>query len=222
MPFMINGCGTTVYWASGDKRTGCFDAVEWFVIFFAPLIPLKCVHTFNWSGRTYRAVPLRWSWGLVGRSFLGGWRWWLIGLGVLMLLIVGPITLEVAVKGGKNPSGLIGGLLFTAAALMVGLSGVFAHVVIVVTDARNRRIRKLLGPYQLGNADPALLRDPPDYDPAEMFGTPSFADAAADLLQDDKYEDAMWAARLCVALEDRAEGERLTDDVLAEAGEHAS
>jgi hypothetical protein len=34
------------------------------------------------------------------------------------------------------------------------------------------------------------------------------------LLEEGRYSQAMWAARLATALEDRAEGESLTDEVL--------
>ena len=45
------------------------DAVEWFVLFCLPLIPLRCVHTFNWNGQAYQEIAIRWSWGLVATAF---------------------------------------------------------------------------------------------------------------------------------------------------------
>jgi hypothetical protein len=217
MPYMINGIGTTVLWASGDKKTGCYDCVEWFVVLYAPLIPIRCVHTFGWAGNAYRAVPLRWSWPLVARSFFGGWRWWLISVAVLLYFVTAILLYSGLTGGPRDAPMLVVALVLGFVATVLLAVGILAHVLLGASDLRNRRIRELLGRYELGHADPALLEEPLDVRPKKMFGARSFAEAVETLLNDNRLEDAMWAARLCVSLEDAAEGERLTDEVLAEA-----
>src|ERR1041384_1657514 len=69
MPFTFNGIGTAlsgysapIRWSKpsmlGGQRAD-HDAMECFVVFFLPLIPLRTVHTFGWSGNKYRVLPLR-------------------------------------------------------------------------------------------------------------------------------------------------------------------
>jgi len=221
MPYTINGIGTRLYAADVGTREGSFDAAEWFVFLYAPLIPIRCVHTFNWSGNSYQFVPLRWSWAVVLRSFLYGWRSWLLFVGCLMFVVSG-IGQVMAIAGCENtkPGDPV---VFTIAAVFAGLGvlllavGGALHGVLHLTGNRARAIRRLLGRHQLGTADPAAMRDPPHVDPGQMFGDPTFADAVPRLLDAGDTAGAMWAARLATALEDPVEGERLTDEVLRSA-----
>src|SRR5215469_8250652 len=80
MPYTVNGFGTHVCGSRGDVGWGSQDAMEWIVIFFMPVIPIKAVHTFDWKGNQYRAIPITWSFDLTIRTFLGGWVW---GFGLL-------------------------------------------------------------------------------------------------------------------------------------------
>ena len=106
MPYMINGIGTTVYKGRGDVGWGSFDSVEWFVFFFAPLIPIRPIHTFGWSGKRYRLVPIRWSAALVVRSFLRIWRWLFIVVGGI-LLFAGAVPALLIATGDRKPVDLL-------------------------------------------------------------------------------------------------------------------
>ena len=52
--------------------------------------------------------------------------------------------------------------------------------------------------------------------PKAAFGVESFAALAAKERAAERWGQAMWAARLCVAAEDEAKGQALTDAILAE------
>src|SRR4051794_3035468 len=86
MPMTINGFGTSVCGSRGNVGWGSFDAMEWLVALYMPLIPYKAIHTFDWNGEQYRAIPIRWSFGLMVRTFLGRWLWGL-GIGGALFLI---------------------------------------------------------------------------------------------------------------------------------------
>src|SRR5262249_10957166 len=86
MPFTVNGFGTSMCGGRGDIGWGSHDAMEWFVALYMPIIPIKPVHTFDWNGNQYRAIPITWSFDLMVRTFLSRWLWGVGGLGVLMLI----------------------------------------------------------------------------------------------------------------------------------------
>jgi hypothetical protein len=110
------------------------------------------------------------------------------------------------------------GLDFLIAALP--LLGLAATLLIVLrwTDARNKAIRRVLGANTIGNCDPANL--PADVlekmagDPRVSHGAETLAEAARGYFRSRSFARAMWAARVGVVLEDRAEGESLTDMIL--------
>ena len=78
MPMTVNGFGTSVCGGRGNVGWGSFDAMEWLVAAYLPVIPVKAVHTFDWQGEQYRMIPIRWSFDLVLRTFFSRWAW---GLG---------------------------------------------------------------------------------------------------------------------------------------------
>lgn len=218
MPATINGFGTTLYNGRGDVGFGGVDAVEWVVALYIPLIPIKCVHTFNWQGNQYQQVPLRWSFALVVRSFLAGWRGWLLLIGIIAVVcaLLGYLLGPEKGRDDVEKKYFFVGIMGIAAAVLLPSAGL-AHLWLVVTDTRTNDIRRVLGPHELGNADPADLADPPPVDPQRYCETRTFAEAVDRLLERGDYTRAMWAARLSAALEDRATGEALTDQVLADA-----
>jgi len=217
MPYMINGVGTTVYKGRGDVGWGSFDSVEWFVLLYVPLIPIRPIHTFGWSGKTYRLIPIRWSAALVVRSFLRVWRWWFIVVGGL-LLFAGAVPAVLIATGDRKPVDLFNILGMLASGAVLLASGIIMHFVLAATDRRAHDLRRVLGPHQLGSCDPATMQKPMNPDPREVFGTDSYADAVPGLLDAERYSRAMWAARLSTAWEDPAFGEELTDQVLRHPG----
>ncbi len=83
-------------------------------------------------------------------------------------------------------------------------------------EPRDQQIRLLLGPHAWGSSDPAtwhksICRD--IVDPRDLKAA-SFADFAKEAIEDKEWSFAMWAARLCVAVQDEETGEKLTDEIL--------
>src|SRR5262249_51468987 len=156
----------------------------------------------------YRAVPIKWSFDLTIRTFLGGWVW---GFG-----LVGAVLLLIAIIDFTKQGSM--GLGFLLAAIPLFALAITLFFVLRWTDARNKAIRRVLGANTIGNCDPAHL--PTDVlekmsgNPRVAHRTDTFAEAARAYLHRRSFARAMWAARVCVALEDRAEGESLTDMIL--------
>ena len=215
MPFTINGIGTSICPARGDVQwdgqADC-DSVECLVVLYLPVLPYRVVHTFGRNGSQYRAVPIRWSLGTIARAFFRRWMW--------VLVVGAAIAGFIAYDTWDAPDGGRGQI---PAALAVGLA-VMAPLgwwLTARTDHRQRSIRRVLGPHELGSSDPAtwtrdLLANVAD--PRENYGTATFAVAAAKELAGGSPIKAMWAARLAAATEDRHEGEKLTDEILAKPG----
>jgi hypothetical protein len=208
MPFTINGFGTSLCGSRGDVGWGSKDAMEWFVACFMPVIPIQAVHTFDWNGNQYRAIPIKWSFDLMARTFLGRWAWGLGGLGALLLVFA---VIDILNQGSMGLG------LLLAAVPLVGLASLLL-VVLRETDARNKDIRRVMGANTIGHCDPAHLPTAVLQNIAGesrlAHGTDTFADAAHAYFRRRCYARAMWAARVCAALEDRAEGESLTDMIL--------
>ncbi|HZT78945.1 MAG TPA: hypothetical protein VFA26_01885 [Gemmataceae bacterium] len=210
MPTTVNGIGTAVCGGGGHVKWGGppdFDAVECFVVLYVPLIPYKAIHTFDWNGNAYRAIPIRWSGALVFRAFLRRWLW--------LVVVLGVICLCVGLFGDREPPTLrlLLGLIAVATCAGSGL----CWWLLAETDRRNRDLRTVLGKHQLGSSDPATWTDDilsDINDPRQAYNADTFEEAAERLLKEGRFSSAMWAARLCAALEDPARGEELTDEIL--------
>lgn len=208
MPYSVNGFGTSIIGKRGDVGQNSFDAVEWVVAAHLPVVPISCIHTFDWNGINYRSVPIRWSGGLVMRTFFGRWLW----IFALAAVIVGIIGF-VEISKPNSPSAI----LFVVALALAGVATLIG-VLLALTGKRDKDVRRVLGRVTIGNCDPANFDDDTldklGGNPKVAYGTKSFAEAVPNLLEQGSYAQAMWAARLCVALEDAGEGETLTDEVL--------
>ena len=207
MPMTVNGFGTSVCGGRGNVGWGSFDAMEWLVAAYLPIIPVKAVHTFDWQGEQYRMIPIRWSFDLVLRTFFHRWAWGIGGIAVILVLI------GLAEKQGSPI------LLFGIAGALVALAAVVG-VLLKLTDKRNKDIRYVLGAATVGNCDPANfqagLLGETTADTRVAYGTDSYAEAADKFLREASYARAMWCARMATALEDPREGNRLTDEILAD------
>lgn len=206
MPQTINGIGTSVCQAGADVGWNSYDAVECFVVCFMPVIPYSAVHTFDWNGTQYRRIPIRWSAGLVARTYLRCWRWGFLGLG-LLLGFIGVLDFHKS-----------SGVVLLAVGFLLLCVFAFLTALMLVAERRHNNVRRVVGPHVLGSCDPAALvgetLEAFAGNPRVQFGCDSYVLAVPRLLEEGRYSQAMWAARLATALEDRAEGESLTDEVL--------
>jgi hypothetical protein len=149
MPFNVNGVGTSYCFARGTGGRGG-DALECFVFLFMPIFPIKPFHLYHQDPgfiTTYKAIPLRWSWGLVIRVYLLYWT--------LFPFVAGIITAIVAGGAYSSKSGesyltyLMGGVIVTVTCSLT-------YLALWLTDRRNRQIRLLLGRQTIGRSDPAM------------------------------------------------------------------
>jgi hypothetical protein len=83
-------------------------------------------------------------------------------------------------------------------------------------EAQHQRIRLLLGLHEWGTSDPATWSEEV-VAPKTAFGVESFADLAEKERAAGRWGEAMWAARLCTAVEDEAKGQALTDAILGDS-----
>ncbi|MCA8996046.1 MAG: hypothetical protein KDA80_03655 [Planctomycetaceae bacterium] len=220
MPYTINGFGTTICAARGQMswhKKGSFeatdyDAIECVCALYLPLIPFRAIHVFGKSsqgtGYNYHQVPIQWSWGLVLRAFIARWLWVPFAIGAFLGVFQGFDIMEG--KGGAKPE-----LIATIAGL-IGFS-LLGWWLLKITDRRNRDLRRIMGPSEVGSSDPAtwnntLLDSLPD--PQQLVGATSFEAAISRLKSEGHFGRAMLAARLCVATEDRVRGEELTNEIL--------
>lgn len=230
MPSSFNGIGTGacrgrgfVRWKNSKGAKADCDGLECFIFILVPIIPYKAYHFYNWRDQSYRegedevkesnykTFPLRWSSGLVAATFLRYWSWFGI---IVMALTLSPIVSVFLLTRGELMA-LISGLVCVGVTVTVCTG----PVLLSLADRRDQGIRLLMGRHRYGSSDP---RDWPDdildtlAGPRHWYGTDSFADAVEDLLEQGFYRDAMWAARLTVALESPKRGEALTNIILAD------
>ncbi len=213
MPYTVNGIGTHVCGGRGDVGYGGYDAMEWIVVFFMPVIPIKAMHVFDWQGDNFRMVPIKWSFDLVFRTFFTTWNWGLLIVGVVVNIIA------VVTLFDSRPKEATSLILFAVGgvALLLCLA---VFLLLRCTGERTRDIRRIIGPHGAGSADPATLTDSaiaPLAEEPPPLGKSSHAEAALELLAMGHYAQAMWAARVSVALEGRA-GEEATSAILADLG----
>src|ERR1043166_7045250 len=157
MPFTFNGIGTAlsgysapIRWSKpsmlGGQRAD-HDAMECFVVFFLPLIPLRTVHTFGWSGNKYRVLPLRRSGRMLLHTYLRPLALLLAGVGIVML----GITLFVSIGEGLGK----GTPIMAGLSVAVGAAGFGILRWLRSRDNRTRDVRLVIGPHEAGSSDPA-------------------------------------------------------------------
>jgi len=204
--FTFNGIGVEVCegralvkWARGMPSD--HDAVQCFVVFWLPVVPIMAMHRSVRGGKIHdQPIPL--TIDLLAWAFARRWLYLVLGLGLLLPAL--PLWTRQPYIRYALGAGLFGFALW--------LTHAFRN-----WDQRARNIRRLLLPHDIGSSDPAtwphvLLRSVPK--PMEMFGTPTFADAVPSLYQGGEFNRAMWAARLATAIENRRQGEDLTNAIL--------
>jgi len=207
MPYSINGIGTQVIKGRGECKFGNFDAIECIVFLYMPIFPIRAVHTFCWLGPEYKSIPIKQSFDLISRVFLGRW------LCALPFVIGGALSfvgIAQIFSRHEISSDIVNGLLFL-------IVGAICKYWLFATDMRTKAIRDILGNHDFGSSDPAtwtneflkLLRSS-----EEVCGEASDSAAAEHFLKEGQFREAMWHARVTVVFEDEKRGENLTDRVI--------
>jgi len=110
--------------------------------------------------------------------------------------------------------------LFVVLAVLSGIL-LLASILIILhqrhSDRRHQDIRFLLGTHAWGSSDPTYWHTdvlPSVVKPPEAFGVDNFAALARNYVGAKDWCRAVWAARLCCAVEDIALGQQLTEEIL--------
>ena len=225
MPRMSNGIGTWFCKAHFDPGWGWDDAVECAMFVFFPVYAHRVVHLRQDPGGsfapdTYQAIPLRHSDDLVRHVFLHRWFSGLIGVGLLILLMLGLVTVWPPTGNGAREWAVTKPILTPLAPCLV-IAGLIGQGYLRPHCRRQRDIRSVLGFHSLGSSDPATWVDEDlarMKDAKSLFGTTTYAEAAPKLLEAKAWSAAMWAARLTAAKENPTSGEQLTEEVLNHPG----
>src|SRR5712671_1395797 len=160
MPFTFNGIGTAlrgysspIFWTKpgmlGLGKTADHDAMECFVLLYLPIVPLRAVHTFAWTGNRYRVLPLRGAGRLLLNLYGRVLAMSLMGAGLLSLIFAVTDAFSGRHQGPKAVEGV-------GVAVLVGALGYGALRWLRSRDARTRDVRLVIGPHEAGSSDPAL------------------------------------------------------------------
>jgi hypothetical protein len=141
------------------------------------------------------------------RAFLGRWQWAGVCVGGLFLLFA---VFDTMNQRPINVPLLVGGVATVVVSLVIWW-------LLAWSDRRNKNLRRVMGPTEFVSSDPATwtsatlqgIKSPQDF-----FGESTFASAARKALAGEMFGQAMLAARFCAAIEDRMEGEALTNEIL--------
>lgn len=199
----------------GQGQSLDYDAYE-AIIFGGPLVLFRPIHTFEWGedGRFAKAIPLRADRGFRLQAYMQEWS----GLLAIATFMSTPVLGLLAIVWKMQERGtwilLLLGALLSAAAFVAGLIGFIRSGKV---GQRDRDIRLLLGMHAWGSSDPAYWHTDLLAQVMRPNATPGgapYAQWASCWLASGEWCRAMWAARLCAAVEDEATGERLTDQIL--------
>jgi len=202
--FGVRSCGNyaPIKWTKrkwftiGEK--GDHDAINCMVVVFLPILTVEPQHTFDWQekgigpgiGYEYQKVKLKWNWRLVVHTFLRPWSIAFIAFGTIGLLIwYSTKSLEDFLVG----CGLI-------------IFGILGFIVARSLYRRCRDIRLLLGRHALGTSDPATWEKSiidRINSSEKLYGTKNFEEACRKFISSLDWENAMWAARYCTAVENK-------------------
>jgi hypothetical protein len=197
------------------------DVVECFTILAMPLFARRAFHTFAWVSEahltflgphpqftvdsTFQFIPIRLSGEMIALAFLRRWPIVLIAGGIASMFLgsrSGDETLQICLIA-------LGAFLF--------LPGLLGVLWLKNKESRTGKIRRLLGQNKWGSSDPVtwfdadLERIP---EPQKWLKASCYSDAVQPLLEAGRFSRAMFAARMVVAREDPATGERLTTELL--------
>lgn len=199
----------------GRRPVSDYDAVLFIQIFGFPLIPIRAAHIFRhqdtWSfSPQCEWHPIRWSFSLVLCAWLRRTCWVMLVYAIPLLVLA---ILVIVVN--NDPQGVL--LLKLCITVLVGCPIILG--LLRWLDRRNREIRTVIGNWRLGSGDPATfdrawMTDCEFSLPQPLYGVDTFAQGAVNSIRMHNWWGAMFAARLCLLLEDEQVGKELTDTIL--------
>jgi hypothetical protein len=205
-----------VVWKASFTGVGqqlTYDTCEVRLGLIVPFVLGNVVHLWDIPltriGGPCKAIRLRHDPDFRRRVITSNW----IGLGATL----GCITLFVVALGlFVKLSFALAGAAFVGSLLVAGLGFWLTRV---PGKGRDRDIRLLLGFHEWGTSDPATWAEElvaMIVVPKEAFGLDSFAALVERERAAARWGEAIWAARLCAAVEDQTKGQELTDAILSE------
>jgi hypothetical protein len=180
--------------------------------FFVPFVLTRPIHVF--ASDTDQAILLRPDRGFVRRAYVEDWS----GMVLVFAFLVTPVLALVTVAKWMEPkSNWVLYLVFAVFSAILLVGSIVALVHLRTRDQRNRDIRLLMGTHTWGSSDPAYWHT--DLlqlvvSPSQAFGVSSFQALTRDRIGARDWCRALWAARLCCAVEDYPLGEALTTEIL--------
>jgi hypothetical protein len=221
MPSSINGIGTGIVTAS-KKRTVDghiqFDAIQAVVFLFLPLVPYKAIHVLSirqsgGEGQQYQSIDLRPSFRVIFKAFLNGWGNVLLFAGGVGLPLIGLAFATMARPMNQSD------WTFLTIVIVVLALGVVAKLLWFVIDARDQRIRAIMGPHELGTSDPFDWTDETAATAREGIlkqqELPTLIDVAAKFHNEGDSAGAMFYVRLAMRCEPGPEVDALFAQILA-------
>lgn len=106
-----------------------------------PVLPLKAIHAFNRSNGRYSYIQIRWSMGLVLRTYLRFWLW----IPVIMAAFLGVVVYDDWTKNWDSALWALKG-----AGILLSAAG-SCYVLTAINERRHRAIRLLVGPHAYGS-----------------------------------------------------------------------
>jgi len=176
-------------------------------------VPYRAAHVFRhtiWNFvHEYEWRPIRWSLSLVLRA-------WLRRASLVAMLYAIPLLgfAIMAIAAKDDPDGWI--LLRFCVAAMIACPVIWW--LFRQCDLRNRDIRTVIGNWRWGSGDPWTFPldwiEENGFTPRPLYGTTTFAEGAVNCIKIHNWWGAMFAARMCMLLEDRRAGMELTETIL--------
>ena len=212
----IAGFRGEIVWKGPKKGPGRHVSYDAWEVKFGVVVPIilgAALHIWDLpidkKETPRKAIPLQPDPDYKRQTLVTHW----LGLGIVLAslaLFIGSIPL------------LLNNFIVLAAVSLIG-SFVTAFLVFWVTrkskdETRHCNIRLLLGLHEWGSSDPATWADElvDLVKPATELNISSYAELADHEKKAKRWCRAIWAARFSAAIEDKSQGEALTDSILAE------
>jgi hypothetical protein len=221
MPWSLNGIGTGIVPAS-KKRTidghTQFDAIEAVLFLYLPLIPYSVIHVLSLEdtavlGQQYQSFDLRDSPRITRKAFLNGWGNVLLFVGLIGLPIMGYSYAMM-----NRPMEQTDWALLVSFVVVLLLGGI-AKLLWSAIDARDQRIRNIIGPHELGTSDPCDWTDATAFSARDGIlqhnDTPSLLELAEKTLNEGDAGGAMLYVRLAMRCEPGPQADALFAQILA-------